>query len=145
MEIEGAHIPSPTLTFKFIGELKGEKLNATVTVAGIVYEVGKPMNVMVQGAAKANQQVTLVDDSKQAVTVTLWGSHVGKLDDTEGTAVVMENVTTKNFRGKRTLSTGSMTVVRRMEGALLREQKALRTWWCKEGQDEEFDELLLDE
>lgn len=57
----------------------------------------------------------------------------------------MENVSTKKFRGKRTLSTGSMTAIRRMEGTLLREQKALRTWWSKEGQDEEFDELLLDE
>ena len=32
-------------------------------------------------AAWANQQVTLVDESKQAVTVTLLGNHVGKLDD----------------------------------------------------------------
>lgn len=70
---------------------------------------------------------------------------MNKLDGTEGTAVVLENVSPCEYRGKRTISTTPTTVIKKMGANPTVEQRYLNEWWEPPGNEEEFGDLVLDQ
>ena len=95
--------------------------------------------------ARTTQNVFIVDDSNKGVELTLWGEHLLKLDGSEGNAVILENVVPREFRGKRTISTSSTTVIKTMADNPTVEQVLLQKWWDEAGQVEDFGNLDLDD
>ena len=102
-------IPYPAVQNKPIAQLLTEENYKEVSLVGIVHEVCRPYTFNAQDETKSNQNVVLVDDSKKCVTLTLWGEHVRKLDGHEGSSVQFEHVSTREYNGKRTLSSTAST------------------------------------
>ena len=72
------------------------------------------------GVERNRQTVFLIDDSIKQVKLTVWGTvycllygalYAGKLNDTEGTAVVLQNVLTQSYNGRKTLCSSSSSVI----------------------------------
>lgn len=95
--------------------------------------------------ARTTQNVFIVDDSNKTVELTLWGEHMLKLDESEGSAVVLENVVPREFRGKRTISTSSATVIKTMGDNPTGEQLLLQKWWDEAGHEQDFGNLDLED
>ena len=65
------------------------------------------------------------------------------MNDKEGTCVILEEVSTRDHRGNRTLTTLSRTRITTMEDSPTKEQLCLQDWRNKGGLDEEFEDLAV--
>ena len=113
-------------------------------MTAIVFEVHRPQDTN-QKDGRASQRVVLVDDSYRCVTLTLWGELSRLLDNKEGKCVSFDEVSTRNCRGIRTLTTLSRSRLQTMENFPAKDQICPQQWWNNGGLDEEFEELLLKE
>ena len=117
-----------------------------VSLVAVVYDVAEPQTYACKDSiTRTTQEVVLVDDSNKAVTLTLWANHINKLDDAEGTAVVVENVCPREYRGRRTVSTTSTTAIKRFDGNPTPEQQILQEWWSNSSDEARFKDLDLPE
>ena len=117
-----------------------------VSICCVVYDVSIPQSYRCRDSmTRSNQIVILVDDTKKSVELTLWGDLIHKLDNKEGTAIVLENVSPREFRGKRTITTTSETVIRLMGTDPSAEQLKMKGWWETTGSVADFTELLLED
>lgn len=118
--------------------------NADVSLIAITYEVGPQQTFHCKdGVTRTNKNVVLVDDTSKAVSLTLWGDNVDKLNNTEGTSVRIDNIQTRDYNGKRILSTTSSTAIHTMDENATSEQIQLHQWWTSEGTENEYEELVL--
>lgn len=144
--IDDVDVPHPPLQAVKIADLLHADRSKDVTVFGIVFQVSKPQtNHCRDGMARTTQNVFIVDDSNKTVELTLWGEHMLKLDESEGSAVVLENVVPREFRGKRTISTSSATVIKTMGDNPTGEQLLLQKWWDEAGHEQDFGNLDLED
>lgn len=143
--IEEMNVPHPPLHAVSIQDLLHSEAT-DVTVLGIVYDVSEPQAYRCRdGIVRTTQKVVVVDETKRAVEVTLWADQLNKLDGYEATAVILENVTPRDFRGKRTISTSSSTVIKQMGPNPTSEQVTLQQWWDNSGNEEQFKDLTIEE
>lgn len=117
-----------------------------VSLVAVVYDVSAPQTYACKdGITRTTQEVVLVDDSLKAVTLTLWANHINKLDNTEGTAVIVENICPREYRGRRTVSTTSTTAIQKFDANPTAEQQAQQEWWKISGDEGIFTDLKLPE
>ena len=103
-----------------------------------------PSNATVQYQdGRTTQRVVLVDDSHRCVALTLWGDSTNKLNGKEGSCIVLEDVSTRDYRGTRTLTTLARSRITTMSDEPSAAQIFLQDWWNNTGQDEGFQELAL--
>ena len=95
------------------------------------------------GLSRTVQQVVLVDDTKTSVALTLWTDYLLKLDAAGGSALKIEDVPTKEYRGLRTLSTTSTTILRLMDADPTPQQAYLKRWWNSEEKEDDFDDISV--
>ena len=140
-------IPRPELQLVTILDLQDIEKAKEVSLVAVIFEVMDPQTYHCRdGLTRTVQQVILVDDSKRSVTLSLWTDYLNKLDGTEGTAVIIiENVVTKEYRGLRTLSTTSTSILRPMSADPTLEQTYLQSWWNGEGKEDEFADIPVPE
>ena len=110
METGGDDIPVVEVPKTSLAELLSKSSHDTVTVVGIVYEIQEIQDVSCRdGKARKKQVVTVVDDSSSIVHITLREGCTGVVEDSEGEVVEFRNMEIKDFRGKRSLSSGPLS------------------------------------
>lgn len=125
-------------------DLTDVALKETVNVAAVVFSIGDTIPVQCYDSIRRGRQnVTLVDHTKKMVTLTMWGSMTGKLNESEGRAVVLQNLQVNAFHGKKTLSTTYNSVVDPRTLPNDPDKLRLQIWWDETGQQEEFESVLL--
>ena len=112
-----------------------------VDVIGILFEIQTPSDVNCQGQQKRRLNIRLVDDSEAIITLTVWESLVetfvrqdgGDTDDDEkhleGQCFAFHNVETREYNGKRTLTSISTTHLNADTPASKSAQEKLTEWW----------------
>ena len=129
-----------------MADLLSRNNNDKVTFGGIVYEVQQTQAVPCRdGKSRKKQVVSLVDDTFHIVQVTLWEQFTGRIDTEEGQYVEFRNMEIKDFRGKRGLSTGSMTSIIDNHDDSDAHRSRLLTWWSSSEVENEFKEIRLNQ
>ena len=127
-------------------DLQNVENSREVSLVAVAYEVSECQTYYCRdGLSRTVQQIILVGDTRRSVSLTLWGDYLNKLDNCEGTALIVENISTKEYRGLRTLSTTATTVLRQMDENPTVEQAYLQNWWDTEGKEEVFEDIQLAE
>lgn len=115
--------------------------NRNVNLNAIIYDVGPPQTFTCHDQKNRNKQnIQLVDDTMKIVTLGVWSEFLHKLDGCEGKSYTFQNVSIREFRGKKQLSSISNTAFEPLNHP---ESFTLDTWWNDEDQASEFEELIL--
>lgn len=110
----------------------------------MVYTCCEPQTFLCRdGVSRTKRNALLVDESKRIVTLSLWGEHSNLLSGCEGRVASIQNVVVREYGGKRQLTTTSSTIINAEENPTDQTLQALQMWWAEDGQEEEFEELIL--
>ncbi|XP_003738527.1 replication factor A protein 1-like [Galendromus occidentalis] len=111
IEITGEDLPKIQASITTLAEIIFKPVNATVDILAVIFDVRPPQTFNCRdGTNTEKQTVLVVDDTMKMVEIGLWSEFVGKLDNKEGEAVVLQNLQVRDFNEKRQLSTTTNTI-----------------------------------
>ncbi|XP_064619964.1 replication protein A 70 kDa DNA-binding subunit-like [Lineus longissimus] len=135
----------PTVKFDFcpIQNLGNVAANTTVDVIGVVKQAGDATTITSRSTNKefTKRDLTIVDQSKVAVSLTLWGSDAEKFDATGCPVLAVKGCKVSDYGGRSLSVLSSCTM---MTNPDIREAHLLRGWYDNEGQNEEFEKFQGD-
>ncbi|PPQ98811.1 hypothetical protein CVT24_003365 [Panaeolus cyanescens] len=141
-EVEECHdtsnLPSVKYNFVPLSSLGDLPPDSICDVIAIVKEVSPVTEITSQKLSRTLQkrELTLVDESKASVTLTLWGKQAESYDADDAPVVAFKGVKVGEFRGGRTLSmfsSSTMQVNPEIDASF-----KLRGWYDSGGANESF-------
>lgn len=129
----------PTITFNFvsINQLETRNANDTVDVIGIVKEVDDVRMLVAKQTGKElkKRDITLVDESKVQVRLTLWGKEAEKFEGSDNPVLAIKSCRVSDWGG-RSLSTltGSQIIL----NPDIPESYRLRGWFDSVGRSVDY-------
>lgn len=130
--------------YNFVGlrTVAQRMLPATIDVCGIIVS-SKPTQTVQskEGVELLKREITVADDTKTSMVVTLWGERAKQADSVfEGhPAVVLKSVLVKEFRETRTgslLQGGDLII-----NSSLPDAQRIKEWWSQNGSTQELVQL----
>ncbi|CAB3381247.1 Hypothetical predicted protein [Cloeon dipterum] len=96
-----------------IESLKNLAIDTIVDVVAVCQVTSDVQTLMSRASQRElkKRDITLVDDSKHAVTLTLWGEQAENFDGSNNPVVAIRNALVKEFQGNKSLSTGHSAVI----------------------------------
>ena len=139
--IEKAHDQTniPTLRYNFtsIEDLQKVEKDTVIDCVGVVKEIGEVGNITSKTTGKAfdKREITIVDDTRHEVRLTVWGDMATNFDPPLESVVAFQGVKVSDFGGRSLslLSSGSMAINPDIE-----ESHKLKGWYDAQGRNEEF-------
>ncbi|XP_003748675.1 replication factor A 51 kDa subunit-like [Galendromus occidentalis] len=144
-EVPGNDLPRENVTSITIAEIKSSSLKENVSINFIVYEVSEPQTFSCRdGETRQKQNDVLEDDTKRIITLNLWSENVGELDGQEGRAINIENVSVREYKGKKNLTPTSGTAYKSARECPDDDRLSeLTVWWEKDGYNCEFEDVAV--
>ncbi|XP_065346142.1 replication protein A 70 kDa DNA-binding subunit [Cloeon dipterum] len=96
-----------------IESLKNLAVDTIVDIVAVCQATSDCQTLMSRATQKElkKRDITLVDDSKHAITLTLWGEQAQNFDGSTNPVVAIRNALVKEFQGSKSLSTGHSAVM----------------------------------
>jgi len=135
----------PSLAFNFvpINQLESQQANAVIDIIGVVKQVNDCTTIIGKQSQKEvkKRDITLVDESKVQVRLTMWGTDAENFDGTNSPVVAFKGAKVSDWGG-RTLSAmgGSQTLI----NPDIPEAHHLRGWYDTVGHSLDYDEFKSD-
>ena len=143
-KIDEEGLPEIAFNNVLLAELLWIKPNLNVDIAVVAFEVLPPQQMNCSDhIVRRLQNVRLVDDSQKIVTLALWEQFIGHLDDKEGHVAFIGQVETRDFGGRRTLTSTRATSLSFDSEALTDTKERLLQWWATEAENQQNEELFL--
>ncbi|KAG5891263.1 hypothetical protein JTB14_019670 [Gonioctena quinquepunctata] len=107
-------IPTTQYDFVTIDKIANAEVNSLIDVMGVAKSVGELQTFQARSTGRElkKKEVVLVDQSKTAVTLTLWGSDAENFDGVNNPVVVLKAARISEFGGGKNLSTISSTILK---------------------------------
>jgi replication factor A1 len=134
-------IKAPVVTYNFVklSELYNAEKDNTVDIIGVVKDVGDLQSITSKATQKPldKRDVTLVDETKWACRLTLWGKNAVQFDGSNHPIMAIKSAKVGDYGGRSLsmYSTSTMTL-----NPDIPEAHRLRGWFDGEGQTTEYNQ-----
>lgn len=130
-------VPQVRFNFVPISELQSVEKDATVDVVGVLKDVGEVSQIIAKTTQKPydKRELTLVDDSRFSVRLTIWGKTATTFSAQPESVVAFKGVKVSDFGGRSLslLASGTMALDPDIE-----EAHRLKGWYDSEGRADNF-------
>ncbi|KAI5858167.1 replication factor-a protein [Durotheca rogersii] len=130
-------VPQVRFSFVNIQELQSVEKDATIDVVGVLKEVGEVSQITSKTTQKSydKRELTLVDDSRFSVRVTIWGKTATAFSAQPESVVAFKGVKVSDFGGRSLslLASGTVSVDPDIE-----EAHRLKGWYDSQGRTDSF-------
>lgn len=96
-----------------LNEINIQPLSKSITVAAIILNCSNMKSYIKQSTNVEifKREVTLVDSSETAITLTLWNSTAKDFDGKKGDVLVLQNASIKEHQNRRSISHSAETII----------------------------------
>ncbi|CAG9818455.1 unnamed protein product [Phaedon cochleariae] len=132
-DVDSSAIPQTKYDFVTIDKIANTEPNTIVDIIGVVKSVSDLQTFQAKSTGRElkKKDVTLVDQSKTAVALTLWGSEAESFDGTNNPVLVIKGARVTEFGGGKSLSTVSSSNIK--VNPEMKECYRIRGWYDGEG------------
>ncbi|CAH1992742.1 unnamed protein product [Acanthoscelides obtectus] len=130
---DDSNIPQTKYDFVTIDRIASAEVNSLIDIVGVVKDVGDIQNLQSRttGRELKKRDVTLIDQSNTAVSLTLWGAEAENFDGTNNPVVVLKGARISEYGGGKNLGTIASTNIK--INPELPECYRLRSWYDNGG------------
>ncbi|XP_043470940.1 replication protein A 70 kDa DNA-binding subunit-like [Leptopilina heterotoma] len=138
---EEADIPMINFNFIPISSIEQRNKDEIIDILGIVKMSGELQELTARqtGRQLKKRDLTVVDESNAAISLTLWGTQAEQFDSSNAPTIAIKGARIGEFNGAKNISTLSSTVLQIDPD--IEEAHKLRGWYNSGGKDQEVKQI----